>query len=51
MADELTPDELDSEQGEELPDREAMTTLPIGDPFFDLGIPAAPPPEEGELTY
>jgi hypothetical protein len=41
----LTADELESAKGEALPDREAMTILPVGvDP---LGGPFPLPPEDG----
>jgi len=40
---ELTEDELEETNGEPLPDREAMSVVPIGDPIAgDLGIPVVP---------
>ena len=35
-ADELTPEELEAETAESLPDREAMSTLPVIPPILDL---------------
>ena len=40
---DLTPEELERQQGDELPDREAMSILPIVDPI------GGPVPIEPEL--
>ena len=39
----LTQEELDAEQAESLPDREAMSVLPITDPIGEIGLPVEPP--------
>ena len=36
----LSPEELEGQTGEELPDREVMTTLPIDGSGFELFVPA-----------
>ena len=36
MSDELTPEELEAETAESLPDREAMSTLPVIPPIIDI---------------
>jgi hypothetical protein len=38
---ELTEDELQRQEGDELPSREAMSIIPIGDPS-ELVLPPAP---------
>jgi hypothetical protein len=41
--DELSEEELEETNGEPLPDREAMSVVPIGDPIAgDLGVPVVP---------
>ena len=50
--DELTPEELEAQQGEQLPDREAMSVLdpgPLTGGIHDLELPAQLQPEgEGD---
>ncbi len=41
--DALTQEELDAEQGESLPDREAMSVLAITDPIGGIGVPVESP--------
>jgi hypothetical protein len=35
----LTPEELEAQDGQPLPDREAMSVMPIGDPIVGLPLP------------
>ena len=36
----LTPDELDEQEAEALPDREAMSLItPTGEPTYEIGLP------------
>jgi hypothetical protein len=46
--DELTPEELDEENGEALPDREVMSTIDFnpGPPSLDATLPIEPPATE-----
>jgi hypothetical protein len=46
--DELTPEELEEQNGEELPDREAMSTIDFspGPPSLDATLPIEPPATE-----
>ena len=42
--DALTQEELDAQQGEELPDREAMSVITMpGEPIDSIGLPVEPP--------
>ena len=42
--DEMTPDEIQGAEGEALPDRKAMTILPVGaDPGQFFTLPVEPP--------
>jgi hypothetical protein len=42
--DQLDPEELETTDGEPLPDREAMSTIPLGDPIG--GFTVGPGPDE-----
>ncbi len=44
---ELSPDELERQNGEELPDREVMSTIDLnpGPPALDPTVPNLPPVE------
>ena len=39
---QLDPEELEGTDGEPLPDREAMTTIPLGDPIGGFTLPVEP---------
>jgi hypothetical protein len=50
---EVSPDELEEQEGEQLPDREVMTILPVGDVLsrpvpLDGTVHPLPPVEETE---
>jgi hypothetical protein len=42
---QLDPDELEQTDGEPLPDREAMSTIPLGDPIGGFTVGPVDPDE------
>ena len=44
----LTQEELDELKGEQLPDREAMSTIPLEDPIGGFTLPVSPVDDPGQ---